>query len=62
MNFELPEELRMLRDAAARFTTRELIPHEPLVIRREAERGYTDLPLLPPDLEKQLLEIGRAHV
>ena len=45
MDFTLPEELRMLRDAAARFTTRELIPHEPLVIRREAERGP---PLLDP--------------
>ena len=48
MNFELPEELRMMRETAARFTARELIPHEPLVIRREAERGYTDTPLLPP--------------
>ncbi len=60
MDFELPEELRMLRDAAARFTTRELIPHEPLVIRREAERGYTDMPLLPPELEKQLMDKARA--
>ena len=60
MNFELPEELRMLRDAAARFTTRELIPHEPLVIRRDAERGYTDNPALPPELEKQILDKARA--
>ena len=60
MDFELPEELRMLRDSAARFTTRELIPHEPLVIRREAERGYTDLPLLPPELEKQILDKAKA--
>ena len=60
MDFELPEELRMLRDAAARFTTRELIPHEPVVIRREAERGYNDLPLLPPELEKQIMDKARA--
>ncbi len=60
MNFELPEELRMLRESAARFTTRELMPHEPLVIRREAERGYTDLPLLPPELEKQIMDKARA--
>ncbi len=60
MDFELPEELRLLRDAAARFTARELIPHEPLVIRREAERGYTDMPLLPPELEKQLMDKARA--
>lgn len=60
MDFELPEELRMLRDAAARFTTRELIPHEPLVIRREAERGYSDNPLLPPELEKEIIAKAKA--
>jgi (R)-benzylsuccinyl-CoA dehydrogenase len=60
MNFELPEELRLLREAAARFTARELIPHEPLVIRREAERGYNDTPLLPPDLEKTIMAKARA--
>ena len=60
MNFELPEELRMLRESAARFTARELIPHEPLVIRREAERGYTDTPLLPPELEKQIMDKAKA--
>ena len=60
MNFELPEELRMLRDAAARFTQRELIPHEPLVIRREVERGFDDTPLLPPELEKQIMDKARA--
>ena len=60
MNFELPEELRMMRETAARFTARELIPHEPLVIRREAERGYTDAPLLPPELEKQILDKAKA--
>ena len=60
MNFELPEELRMLRESAARFTTRELIPHEPLVIRRDAERGYTDSPLLPPELEKEILDKART--
>ncbi len=60
MDFELPEELRMLRESAAGFTTRELIPHEPLVIRRDAERGYTDNPLLPPELEKQIMDKARA--
>ena len=60
MDFELPEELRMLRESATRFTTRELIPHEPLVIRRDAERGYTDNPLLPPELEKQIMDKARA--
>ena len=60
MDFDLPEELRMLRDAAARFTQRELIPHEPLVIRREVERGFDDTPLLPPELEKQIMDKARA--
>lgn len=60
MNFELPEELRLLRESAARFTARELIPHEPLVIRRDAERGYFDMPLLPPELEKQIMDKARA--
>ena len=50
----------MLRESAARFTQRELIPHEPLVIRREAERGYNDTPLLPPELEKNILAKARA--
>jgi (R)-benzylsuccinyl-CoA dehydrogenase len=60
MNFDLPEELRMLRDATARFTQRELIPHEPLVIRREVERAFDDTPLLPPELEKQIMDKARA--
>jgi alkylation response protein AidB-like acyl-CoA dehydrogenase len=55
MDFTLREELRMLRDTVARFVKEELIPREPIVIRREAERGFTDSPLsivpfiLPPD-------------
>lgn len=54
MNFELPEELRMLRNTVARFVREELIPLEPIVIRREAERGLTDTPLIPPEAEDKL--------
>jgi (R)-benzylsuccinyl-CoA dehydrogenase len=54
MNFELPEEVRMLRDTVARFVREELIPLEPIVIRREAERGLTDAPLIPPEAEEKL--------
>ena len=54
MDFELPEELRMLRDTVARFVREELIPLEPTVIRREAERGMTDDPLIPPEDEERL--------
>ena len=54
MDFTLPEELRMLRDTVARFVREELIPLEPVVIRREAERGLTDAPLIPPEAEEKL--------
>lgn len=56
MDFTLPEELRMLRDTVARFVREELIPLESTVIRREAERGLTDNPLLPPDVEEHLFK------
>ncbi len=54
MDFELPEELRMLRETVARFTRKELIPLEGTVIKREAERGMTDAPLLPPEVAQEL--------
>lgn len=54
MDFTLPEELRMLRDTVARFTREELLPLEKDVIRREAERGLTDAPLVYPAEEKEL--------
>jgi (R)-benzylsuccinyl-CoA dehydrogenase len=54
MDFTLPEELRMLRDTVARFVKQEMIPLEKDVIRREAERGLTDAPLIAPDVEKEL--------
>ena len=54
MDFALPEELRMLRDTVQRFVREELIPLESTVIRREAERGLTDNPLIPPEAEEKL--------
>lgn len=54
MDFKLPEELRMLRDTVARYVREELIPLEPTVIRREAERGLTDDPLIPLEAEEHL--------
>jgi len=54
MDFTLPEELRMLRETVARFVREELIPLEPIVIRREAERGLTDTPLIPPEADEKL--------
>jgi (R)-benzylsuccinyl-CoA dehydrogenase len=54
MNFDLPEDVRMIRDVVARFTRDKLLPLEPVVIRREAERGFTDTALLPPETLKKL--------
>jgi len=60
MNFELPETTRMIRDTVREFTERELKPLEPLVIRRESERGMKDDPILPPEVEHALGEKARA--
>jgi (R)-benzylsuccinyl-CoA dehydrogenase len=54
VDFTLPEELRMLRETVARFTKKELMPLESTVIRREAERGLTDTPLVPPEASAEL--------
>jgi len=54
MDFTLPEELRMLRATVARFVREELRPLEKDVIRREAERGLTDAPLVPHEVEEHL--------
>ncbi|MEK6591465.1 MAG: acyl-CoA dehydrogenase family protein [Pseudomonadota bacterium] len=60
MDFTLPEELRMLRTTVARFVKEELIPLEATVIRREAERGLTDAPLIPPEAEAELARKAKA--
>jgi len=49
----------MVRDTVARFVQEELVPHEPLIIRREAERGFADSPIIPPELEASLQEKAR---
>lgn len=54
MDFEIPESARMVRDTVMRFVREELVPNEALVIRREAERGYADDPLIPPELDAKL--------
>ncbi len=60
MDFTLPEEVRMLRDTVARFAREELLPLERDVIKREAERGLTDAPLIDPDAEKELNRKAKA--
>ncbi len=59
MDFELPESTRMVRDTVMRFVSNELVPHESLIIRREAERGFSDDALIPPELDAQLQQKAR---
>lgn len=59
MDFELPESTRMVRDTVMRFVSNELVPHESLIIRREAERGFSDDALIPPELDAQLQRKAR---
>lgn len=56
MNFELTDELKAIKDLVARFVKKELMPYEKLVIEREANRGLSDEPILPKDIEQKLLE------
>jgi (R)-benzylsuccinyl-CoA dehydrogenase len=44
----------MVRDTVARFVGEALVPNEALIIRREAERGFADTPLIPAELETSL--------
>jgi len=60
MDFHLPDEIRMMRETVARFVRSELMPLEPLVIRREAERGLGDAPLIAPEVEAELQEKARS--
>ncbi|MFV0643911.1 MAG: acyl-CoA dehydrogenase family protein [Sphingomonadaceae bacterium] len=56
MNFELPEDARLIGDLTARFVADELIPLEPLIIEREAARGMGGDALIPTDVEQRLNE------
>jgi (R)-benzylsuccinyl-CoA dehydrogenase len=59
MDFDTPDTIRMIRETVRSFTDKELIPHEPLIIRHEAERGFSDDPLIPPELDASLREIAK---
>ena len=54
MDFEIPEELRMLQDTVRRFVRAELIPLESLVLERE-NQGIAGEDLIPPEDEQRLL-------
>ncbi|MBX3628274.1 MAG: acyl-CoA dehydrogenase family protein [Rhizobacter sp.] len=54
MDFQLSEDIVMIRDTVSRFVQNELVPLEPLLLKRESERGYSDEPSLPPEIEAGL--------
>lgn len=60
MNFQLPEEVEMLQKLVRKFVKKELMPYEKLVIEREANRGLKDTPLLPPEIEQELLAKAKS--
>ena len=55
MDFELPEELRILKETMRRFVDREIIP-----IEREAYDGYELKPDVRADLETKAKDLGLA--
>ncbi|MBI4189493.1 MAG: acyl-CoA dehydrogenase [Betaproteobacteria bacterium] len=60
MDFELPEELKLIRDTVGRFVKEELMPLERTVIERDANRGMTGTePLIPPADNQRLLAKAR---
>jgi len=54
MNFEFDESVGAVRETVRRFVREELLPLEPALIRREAERGYQEQPLLTPEMDARL--------
>jgi acyl-CoA dehydrogenase len=56
MNFELPEELRMLKDTVRKFVDKELIP-----IERTACNGHKLKPEIRARLEEKAKELGLAN-
>ena len=55
LNFDLPEEIRMLKDTVRKFVDRELIP-----IEREARRGHKLKPEVRAHLASKAKELGLA--
>src|SRR5207249_9716668 len=55
LNFDLPEEIRMLRDTVRKFVDRELIP-----IERETRDGHKLKPAVRAHLHAKAKELGLA--
>ena len=58
MDFELPEEYRMLQETVRRFVRQELMPLETTVLERDTQ-GMTGEDLVPPEAEERLLAVAR---
>ena len=58
MDFSLPNDLAMLKDAAARFTARELLPLDRILLEREMRLWTDGLSLLPEADHKRLLRLS----
>lgn len=56
MDFTLSDELVMLQELVRDFVKKELIPLESMVIENEAKRGLENTPLIPPEIEEDLLK------
>ncbi|KRA44983.1 acyl-CoA dehydrogenase family protein [Devosia sp. Root635] len=60
MDFELSDDNKMIRDVVQRFVKNELLPLEPMILRREAAIAGTAQPLVPPEVEADLQEKAKA--
>lgn len=59
MDFTLAPEQSMLKEAAQRFTARELMPLEPVLLEREMRMWTDGCTLLPDDAQAHLLRLTR---
>jgi len=60
MDFELSDDNKMIRDVVQRYVQNELLPLEPMILRREAEIAGTAQPLVPPEVEADLQAKAKA--
>jgi len=59
MDFSISEDLRMLKEAAARFTAKELRPLDAIVLDRELRMWSDAIPLLPEKDHERLMKVSR---
>lgn len=55
MDFSIPPEQMMLKEVARRFTTKELVPLEPVLLERELRMWTDGCTLLPEEVHSHLL-------